>query len=210
MLGIVTGNDKNQLGFFRRKHLMVIGIGPGCAEKAGTTRGPLQVEVADRHQVHRREGKSRIDVPECMPAGADETDTQFTRVLVVVSNVQDTEDFYDLFADGLAVRRAKNHEEERFRLADVGGSMPDIRWDGDRVSRFHFGFRPIGHGVADISLNHDENLTAVRVIMTRIAAAGIKAATTHRKLAAVTERTTGVPSEVAPIEIELFRFFGGE
>ena len=95
-------------------------------------------------------------------------------------------------------------------MADVGGSMPHIRRNGDRVSRFHFVFRPIGHRVADVSLNYDENLTAVRVIMARIAAAGIKAAATHRELTAVTERTAGVPSEAAPVEIELYRFFGGE
>jgi hypothetical protein len=66
----------------------VIDIGPGCAEKAGTTRRPLRVEVADRHQIYRRKGKRRIDVPECVAAGADETGAQFTRVLVIVSNVQ--------------------------------------------------------------------------------------------------------------------------
>ena len=88
--------------------------------------------------------------------------------------------------------------------------MPDVRRDGNRVSRFHFRFSPIGHGVADVSLNHDENLAAVRVIMARVAAAGIKAATTHRKFAAVTEGTAGVPGEAAPVEIELYRFFGGE
>ena len=64
--------------------------------------------------------------------------------------------------------------------------------------------------MADVSLNHDENLTAVRMIMARIAAAGIEAATAHRQFAAVTERTTGVPSEPTPVEIELFRFFGGK
>ena len=88
--------------------------------------------------------------------------------------------------------------------------MPDIRRDRDRVSRFHFGFRSIGHGVADVSLHHDENLTAIRMIMARIAAAGSQAAITHRQFAAVTERTTGVPSESAPVEIELFRFSRGE
>jgi hypothetical protein len=89
VLGVVAGNDKNQLGIFRLEHLMVIGVDPGCAEKAGTTRCPLRVEIADRRQIHRRKGKRRIDVPECMAAGADETDTQFPGVLVIVSNVQD-------------------------------------------------------------------------------------------------------------------------
>jgi hypothetical protein len=186
MLGIVTGNDKNQLGFFHLKHLMVIGVGPGCAEKAGTPGRPLQVEIADRHQIHRRKGKRRIDVPERMSAGANKTDTQSTGVLVIVSNVQD-KDFAELFADYQAIGRAENDKEERFGLADVSGSMPDIRRNRDRISRFHFGFRPIGHRMADISLDHDENLTAVRMIMARIAAAGIKAAITHRQFAAVAE-----------------------
>ena len=88
--------------------------------------------------------------------------------------------------------------------------MPDIGRDGNRVSRFHFRFSPIGHGVADVSLNDDQNFAAVRVIMARVAAAGIEAATTDRKFAAVTERTAGVPGEAAPVEIELFRFFRGE
>ena len=64
--------------------------------------------------------------------------------------------------------------------------------------------------MADVSLNDDENFAAVRVIMARVAASGIKAATTHRKFAAVTEGTAGVPGEAAPVEIELFRFSGGK
>ena len=94
VLGIVTGNDKNQLGILHLKHLMVVGVSPSCAEKAGTTRRPLRVKIADRYQIHRGKGKGRIDVPECMAARADKTNPQPTGVLVIVSNVQDKEDFY--------------------------------------------------------------------------------------------------------------------
>src|ERR1700742_1997839 len=70
---------------------MVIGVGSGCAEKRCTPGRPLQVQIADRHQVHRRKGKRGIDVPKSMSAGADKTDTQSTGVLVIVSNVQTKE-----------------------------------------------------------------------------------------------------------------------
>ncbi len=93
---------------------MVIGIGPGSTEKAGTMRRPLQVEIADRHQIHWRKSKRRIDVPECMAASADETNTQLMGVLVIVRNVQDITNVAELFADNLAIRRAEYDEEERF------------------------------------------------------------------------------------------------
>jgi hypothetical protein len=208
VLGVVTGNNKNHLGLFRRKHLVVIGVGSRRAEKAGATCRPLPVKVADRHEIHRREGKDRVDVTKSVPAGADEAHPQFAGVFVIVSNVRDKENLPELFVDHLAIRRTKDNEEERFRLADVGGSMPHVRQNGDRVSRLHFGFRLIGHCVANVPLNNDQDFAAVRVIVARIAAAGFEPATAHREVAGVTESATGVPGETAPFKIEFLRLFG--
>jgi hypothetical protein len=85
------------------------------------------------------------------------------------------------------------------------GAMPDIRQNGDRVPRLHFGFRAVGHGVADMALEDDENFTAVGMIVSGIAAARVKPASTHGYLLAVAKRATGIPSKSAPVEIKLFR-----
>ena len=104
VLGIVAGNDKNQFRLFRRKHLMVIRVGPLRPEKSGAIPRPLRMKVADRHEVHRCEGECGIDVSESVTASADEADAQFAAVFVIVSNVLDNKDVPELFADGLAIR----------------------------------------------------------------------------------------------------------
>jgi hypothetical protein len=210
VLGIIAGYDKNQFRLFRRKHLMMIGVGPPRAKKAGTMRRPVRIEVADRHEVHRREGECGIDVAESMGAGPDETDAQFAGVFVVVSDVLDKEDVPLLFDDDLAIRRGKDNKEQRFGIADIGGAMPHLGQNRDGVPRLHFGFRAVGHRVEDLPLDDDEDFAAVRMIVARIAAAGFQPAVTHRDFAAVAERAASIPVESAPVEIEPFRLFGGE
>jgi hypothetical protein len=39
--------------------------------------------------------------------------------------------------------------------------MPDIGQNGDGISRFHLRFNVIGHRVADVALNDDEDFAAM-------------------------------------------------
>lgn len=165
----------------------MIGIARLRAEKAGAIRRPLPIKVADRYQIHRREGECGVDVAEGVAAGANETDAQLPGVFVVVSNARDKRDVSELFADCLAIRGGEDNEEQRFRRSDVGGTMPDIGLHGDCIPRFHFGFRAIGHRVADVTLDHDEDFTAVGMIMPGIAASGFKPAAAYRDFATVSD-----------------------
>jgi hypothetical protein len=171
---------------------MVIGVGAQRAEKAGAMRRPLRLEVADGHEVHRGKAEGGIDIAESVGAGPDETDAQLAGVFVLVSDGRDKPEVSESFSDGLAIRRGEHDEEERFRRAEVGGTMPDVGRNGDGIPGFHFGLGAIGHRVADVALDDDEDFTAVGVIVAGIAAAGPKPAATHRDFAAVAERAAGV------------------
>jgi hypothetical protein len=56
-------------------------------------------------------------------------------------------------------------------MANVGGTMPDIGQHRNGISRSHFRFRAISHGVADFALDNDQNFAAVGVIVPGITAA---------------------------------------
>jgi hypothetical protein len=104
--------------------------------------------------------------------GTDETDPKSAIVFVIVDDVRDKREAPGLFADDLAIRRGEDNEEQRFRMANVGGTMPDIGQHRNGISRSHFRFGAISHRVADLALDNDEDFAAVGMIVAGITATG--------------------------------------
>lgn len=172
MLGIVISNDEHQLGPFPRQHRVMIDISSRGTEKPGAIRRPFRIEITDRHQLYRSKSKRRVDVAISVGTGTDETDPKPARVFVIVDDVRDKRAAPGLFAHDLAIRRGEDNEEQRFRMANVGGAMPDIGQHRDGISRSHFRFSAISHRVADFALDHDQDFAAVGVIVAGVAAPG--------------------------------------
>src|ERR1700737_5503911 len=104
----------------------MIDISPRGTEKPGAIRRPFRIEITDRHQLHRWESKRRVSVAISVGTGPDETDPKPANVIVIVGDLRDKRKAPGLFAHDPPIRRGEDDEEHRFRMANVGGTMPDI------------------------------------------------------------------------------------
>ena len=91
----------------------------------------------------------------------------------------------NLFADSLTVRRREGDKENRVRLTDVGGAVPDIGRDHNGITFAQLSFLISSDGVPNPPVNHHQRLRAIRVIMTAVRMAWFEDAAANGHLMAV-------------------------
>jgi hypothetical protein len=77
----------------------------------------------------------------------------------------------ELLTDRLAIRGRERNEENGVRFADIGGTVPNIRLDCDSIAFAQVRFLILCDRMPDSPLNHDQDFTAVRMVMAAIGSA---------------------------------------
>lgn len=105
-----------------------------------------------------------------------------------------------LFADGFALRGIESDEKNGTIRTNVSRLVPHVRGNRNRIAGTHLDGRTVRASMLDVTVEYDEYLLAIRMIMARIGHTRVENAAAQREIGGITERSAGPPSQLAPFE----------